>query len=272
MTLKLNLNQPINGQYLFKNISIDIVPCIHVDGWWPDGALSNLSYNLKVDGCNLVFDQPQRKYPWVLYSQPYARISFAPAESRIIAKAPRVARAAYMVAKQLMKFEREQTYVLKTCFLYCLEALNNYYELHNNVDELVESERYNVGRENVYEEIEEVELSLWVERLFLCYLEFCIYDCFPCYLMPNFIFPFYKESKISRIVLYRDYLDRCLNTATVCRNLFWSESELRVLIPPRQPMDRAQLIRKLSSHLTLELFPKYYGLMDGLIAWNADVH
>lgn len=62
-TLKLTLNGPVDGEYIFEPISVDIVPCIHIDGWWPDGAISNIGNDILTDGCNLVFDQPQRKYP-----------------------------------------------------------------------------------------------------------------------------------------------------------------------------------------------------------------
>lgn len=176
MTLKLRLNQPINGHYLFDEISIDIVPCVHIDGWWPDGgALPDLSDDLKSDGCNLVFDQPQRNYPWVPYSQQYARISFAPAESRIIAEAPFAAKAAYMVGKHMVKRQGEQTYVLKSCLFYCLETIN--------LNKLEKNQK----KISSYEDVTPEDLCFWVDKLFRCYFEFCLRGSFPCFLMRDFI-------------------------------------------------------------------------------------
>src|SRR6218665_3614333 len=67
-TIQLKLNRPIEGRYMFTPISVDIVPCIQLSDWWPEEALTSVNGETQVEGCHLVFDQSQRKYPWVPFS------------------------------------------------------------------------------------------------------------------------------------------------------------------------------------------------------------
>ena len=93
ISLKFVVNPPIKGVFIFHRISVDIVPSLHIKGYWPDEAIQEISENLKSDGCHLVFDEPYKLYPWISSSSiPYARISFARAESRVIRIAPPLAK------------------------------------------------------------------------------------------------------------------------------------------------------------------------------------
>ena len=96
ITLKLIVNTPINGCHVFHPIWIDIVPCIQ--SIWPD-TVKKTGSKLKFDGCNFVFDQPQKYYPWIPVSIPYAHVSFARAASSVIRSCSAVVKAALVVAK-----------------------------------------------------------------------------------------------------------------------------------------------------------------------------
>ena len=41
--ITLRFNRPVNGKLLHYGISIDIVPVVRVDGWWPQNAVPALS-------------------------------------------------------------------------------------------------------------------------------------------------------------------------------------------------------------------------------------
>lgn len=175
------VNKRIGGQHVFKKISIDVVPCIHIDNWWPKEAIPcRNSEEIRI-GCNFVFDQPQRKYLGVPYSAPYAKISFAPLESKIIADSPTVVRAVYMVAKHILDAPKHSN-ILKTCLLYCLEAF----------PEKIKS---------CSDEVTETDLNFWVRKLFKCFLLFCLQDFVPCYFMPEFHVVFSGHKKPNRELL-----------------------------------------------------------------------
>ena len=109
ITLKLLTNQPINGIYIFHKISVDIVPSLRIDGFWPGNIIAEMSEDLASSGCYLVFDEPSRLYPWLSTSSvPHARISFAEAESRTVRNASPIVKSSFMVAKCL-------TDILKKC-------------------------------------------------------------------------------------------------------------------------------------------------------------
>src|SRR6218665_1530124 len=172
-TLKLTRVSPTRSTTPCPKISIDIVPCVYIDGWWPDEALTSVNVDLKSDGCYLVLDQPQRRYPWVPYTDPYARISFASAESGFIAKSSSTGKAAFMVCKHMLREQKGSTYLLKMSLLYCIEALGE-----------------TTPRRSSFEEVTSQELTLWVRKMLQCYLHFCLLDFVPCYFMPSFLQPF----------------------------------------------------------------------------------
>ena len=108
-SIKLKLNCPIEGKYMFRLISLDIFPCVKLNDWWPEEA-SCLRGQMMLEGCHLMFIDPRLKYPWVPFSDTFARISFAPADSRIIKECSAVARAVYMVGKLLIYDKPDLTY------------------------------------------------------------------------------------------------------------------------------------------------------------------
>ena len=233
-TIQLKLNRPIEGRYMFTLISLDIVPCIKVNGWWPEEALSSVNDEIKVEGCHLVFDQPQRKYPWVPFSDPFARISFAPAEGRIIKECSAVARAAYMVGKQLLHDKPKLTYVLKTCLLYCIEALKDC--TRNSL---------------LYEDINPAELRFFVEKLMLCFHEFYMQDFLPCYMMPSFHLPIEDYLKSNHDKLLNDSSFRYpLFAYSLYSRVCTTESPVDFCPPTPEPLNekfnREELLRKLS--------------------------
>ena len=100
--LKFVVNRPLNGIHVFHKISVDIVPTIEITDYWPEGAIQDVSQDMKSNECYLVFDEPYKLYPWISSdAAPYARISFGQAESDLIRNAPPVIKAAFMVSKQI---------------------------------------------------------------------------------------------------------------------------------------------------------------------------
>ena len=171
--MKLIVNKAFEGRHIFRKISVDVVPCFHIDGWWPEDAMQNVRQAYKAEGCNLVIECPHRKYPWIPFSiSPTVRISFGPAESRMIQASQPIAKAAYMVAKHIVG-EPEQSYALKTALLYCIEAAGD--------------------TNHIYKTINARDLCAWVRMILLCFLHFSLEDHIPCYFMPTFHLPFIRS-------------------------------------------------------------------------------
>ena len=173
-TLRLRMIHPIEdgeGGFLFVNISIDIVACVHVEDWWPEDPLPvGISPAVKANGSTFVFDRPRfdpskPRGAHFLFSETFARISFAPLESRIIKESSPLIKAAYIVCKMILYDHSKTTYQLKTCLLFCMEALNarNGSETRNE------------------DEITPKQLAFWVERIMFCFMEFSRHDVYPCY-------------------------------------------------------------------------------------------
>ena len=169
MTLNLIVKAPINASRVFHSISVDIVPCIQ--GFWPD-TVKNAPRKLKSEGCNFVFQQPQKVYPWISVSIPYARVSFARAESSVIRGCSAVVKAAFVVAKLLFqsniyqyehrrkRHQNVTSYVLKTVVLHCLASAAR--------DKTKRSSRWSTNHETVTE----AELKRCTKKLFCCLLLF----------------------------------------------------------------------------------------------------
>ena len=95
--IKLEFIKPVNGCHVPHHMSVDIVPALHIDNWWPDDMCRE---DLCQPGdCLIVFTQPQIKYPWIGWTQLYGFMTSAPAESRLLQDYPRVIKAAVMVVK-----------------------------------------------------------------------------------------------------------------------------------------------------------------------------
>jgi len=138
--IKLTFTKPVNEQYVPHSVSIDLVPALHINNWWPDDARRKEFCQTK--DCLIVFTQPQTKYPWIGWTEPHGFISFARAESRLIHDCRRVVKAAYMVLKRMSKyFCRYQffsSYVIKTALLWYLDEKNllDYYRIPDGCNEV----------------------------------------------------------------------------------------------------------------------------------------
>lgn len=214
-------------------ISLDIVPCIHVDNWWPDEAISNVADDIKAFGCKLVFDLPQRKYPWVPYSGSCARISFAPAESETIKRSSIAAKAAFMIAKQMTQkqprydYIGSTAYVLKTCFLYCIEAFEK-------------ESRFSVNSTTNFHDYSP-DIQFWLQMIMKCHLYFYLHDFCPCYFMPSFFVPNATYMRENTVKLLTDSRKLRLFEVYVCvhalyRSVSTDESIIRVQIPTLNPV------------------------------------
>ena len=75
--------------------------------------------------CQIVFTQPQSKYPWIGWTEPHGFISFARAESRLLHDCHPAAKAAYMVVKRMSKYfsgsELFASHTIKMALLWCLD-------------------------------------------------------------------------------------------------------------------------------------------------------
>jgi hypothetical protein len=131
VTIKLAVNAPIDGVHIFHTISVDIVPSLHIEGFWPEECIKDASDDLKTGGCHLILDGPHKLYPWMSNgSIPYACISFARAESHVIRSASPAAKAAFMISKHIIVEFRLfhdfgmlfTTHLLKIALFHCLAS------------------------------------------------------------------------------------------------------------------------------------------------------
>ena len=99
--IRLEFTKPVNGCHVPHVISVDIVPALRIDGWWPDDT--HREDLCQAGDCLIVFTQPQLKYPWIGWTEPHGFITFAQAESRLLRNCPRVIKAATMVVKRMSK-------------------------------------------------------------------------------------------------------------------------------------------------------------------------
>jgi len=170
--IKLQFTKPVSGCHVLHSISVDVVPALRIDGWWPDDMRRG---DLCQPGdCLIVFTQPQLKYPWIGWTQPHGFITFAPAESRLLRDCPPVIRAAFMVVKQMSKYFCRYTFfsshVIKMALFWCL-------------DEVKHSSDCSWSQHS--EVVNEDELLLWVQNILQRLLHFAAQDYFPSYFMPK---------------------------------------------------------------------------------------
>ena len=193
-------------QLLHYDISIDIVPVVRVDGWWPQNAVpASGDIQHYSNDCNFVFDRPRRQHGATHSMKPYARISFARAESRLIRDSPPVVRAAFMVAKQIIHnspfTEPDQiifsSHTLKMATLWSLEDVKN-------------SSQSGVSSENDYSQLDSHQLQRQVEAIFRRLWQFSVQDFVPSFFMPSVyvaVWKFEKVPKYSHTFLRRTYSD-----------------------------------------------------------------
>lgn len=106
--IKLNLRWAGGTSMPSKSISCDIVPSLHIPGWWPSFARQAsvmLKPNVKA-GCYVVLKQPDVPFYGVAkFGNPecFLRVSFSPAESEIFRNMSEDVRKSFVVAKALSK-------------------------------------------------------------------------------------------------------------------------------------------------------------------------
>ena len=209
-------------------ISIDIVPCIHTDGWWPSGNLrsfKNLAQatadELTKYGCSLGFAQSSSVYHAARYRYSSAQVSFSYVDSRLIRNRPPVVRAAYMVGKLLVsnspsRYAREylpRSHVLKTAVLECL----------SETDVLPPTGRV----DDAYlrcKDVDAEELCELVRKLFHRCLSFAYQDFVPAFLMPSFRLPvwqFERDLYFCHRVLQRHGVDYLTLTSASQTDVRW---------------------------------------------------
>ena len=120
--IKLIFTKPVNEFHVPRAISVDLIPVLRINEWWPDNAPK---IELCTAGdCLIVFTQPHIMYPWITWTQPHGYISFARAESRLLRQCHPVAKAAYMVVKRMSKHfcqhEFFSSHTIKMALLWCL--------------------------------------------------------------------------------------------------------------------------------------------------------
>ena len=169
--IKLTIIQPVNGCHVMHLISVDIVPALQINDWWPEDARRQ---DLCQTGeCLIVFTQPQNKYPWIGWTEPHGFISFARAESRLLCECPQVVKAAYMVVKRMSKFfchhEFFSSHVIKTALLWCLD----------------EGSFSSCLQSSDSDEVNWDVLLCLVQKILRRLMSFAAQDYVPCYFMPK---------------------------------------------------------------------------------------
>jgi len=102
LKIKLIFTKPVNECHVPHAISVDIVPALRINDWWPDNARKKEL--CRADDCLIAFTQPQSKYPWIGWTEPHGFISFAQAESRLLRECHPAAKAAYTVVKRMSEY------------------------------------------------------------------------------------------------------------------------------------------------------------------------
>ena len=164
--IKLEFTKPVNGHFLPHNISVDVVPALRINGWWPDDT--RREDLCQTGDCMIVFTQPQTKYPWIGWTEPHGFISFTPAESRLLQNSPCVIKAAFVVVKQMSKhfcqYEFFSSHAIKTALFWSMDE---------------------VEHPNYSDEVDEDELLYWVRHILRRLLCFAAQDYVPSYFMPK---------------------------------------------------------------------------------------
>ena len=121
--VQLEFTKPVNNCHVLHTISIDLVPALRINDWWPDDARK--TELCRAGDCLIVFTQPQNKYPWIGWTQPHGFVSFARAESRLLRECRPVVKAAYMVVKRMSEcfcqYKFFPSHIIKTALFWCLD-------------------------------------------------------------------------------------------------------------------------------------------------------
>ena len=153
---------------------------------------------------HLVFDQPQKKHPWVGWKSPHARVDFSVLESNIIRGCHPVVRAACVVVKKVVKifcdFKFFKSYVIKAALMHCIMVSGSPNTVHPD---------YIVNKENTIKDVDEdfkSKLTLLVQKVMRRLLCFVLQDFVPSVFMSSFVLPvcsFEPHVKFSHIRLHR---------------------------------------------------------------------
>jgi len=169
--IKLEFTKPVNGYHVPHNISVDVVPALRINGWWPDGT--RREDLCQAGDCLIVFTQPQVKYPWIGWTQPHGFITFAEAERRLLRDCPLVIKAACMVVKRMSQYFCQyalfSSHVTKTALLWCMDEMKPSSDCSSS---------------NCSAEVATDELLSWVQKI-LRLQHFAAQDYVPCYFMPK---------------------------------------------------------------------------------------
>ena len=121
--VQLKFTKPVNNRHVLHPISIDLVPALRINDWWPEDAWK--TELCRAGDCLIVFTQPQSKYPWIGWTQPHGFVSFARAESRLLRECHPVVKAAYIVVKRMSEcfcqYKFFPSHIIKTALFWCLD-------------------------------------------------------------------------------------------------------------------------------------------------------
>jgi len=184
--VELAFTKPVNKRHVPHGISIDLVPALRINDWWPEDA--RRKELCRAGDCLIVLTQPQSKYPWIGWTEPHGFISFARAESRLLRESHPVVKAAYMVVKRMSEYFCQYNFfashVIKTALFWCLneEDLMKY-----RSSQLVRNDiLYTRIHDTSYsDEVQGVELLLLVQNILRRLLCFAAQDYVPCYFLPK---------------------------------------------------------------------------------------
>ena len=194
MQIELTFTKPVNECHVPHAISVDIVPALLINDWWPDNARKKEL--CRTGDCLIVFTQPQIKYPWIGWTEPHGFISFDPAESRLlreISERHPVVKAAYMVVKRMSKYfchhQFFSSHVIKLALLWCLgkEDLKKYWSCNGS------------------SEVNGDELLCLVQNILRQLMCFAAQDYVPDYFMPSCHQPVYLSERYLKEVHMRLY-------------------------------------------------------------------
>lgn len=164
--------------HLMHSISVDIVPSMYIGNWRPTDVRS-IDPSIETKGSYFIFDQPQRKCPWVRWSPSHVRIDFSATESAFLRRAAPVVRAAFIVVKQMVKnfcdYAFFKSFVLKSAVLHCIR------------DEIAAANTCTAG--NSSDDVNGENLLHWTRSVMRRLLQFFLQDFVPCAFMTSFVMP-----------------------------------------------------------------------------------
>ena len=190
------------GEFFYPEISIDLAPCIHVKGWWPDGAgctIRNFEKNVVDEvrdyGCYLLFRHSNNVYRTATHPDSSAQVSFAFAECRLLRAAPPVIKAAYMVGKWLIDGDHTHENVLLGTKLFdCVTFSSHAFKtaLLTCIDEMPPCSIVHSSADSDFRQVDIEELMQWLRKAFARLLTYTYQDSIPLFLMPEFSYPVWK--------------------------------------------------------------------------------